>query len=160
MKNVLVVSLVMIATFCVAGESVTVGTNSVVVLPKRNTKPAAWVGATNSYAVSEYVRNGANRYIVTVAGTATNNAPTHQAGVVAYDGVSYRYIKPGKRQGAFIVNDSTNVVYLATDGETAVANTGIRLNASGGAATIAYDDNAEVTAISAVAGSNVTIQDR
>lgn len=37
------------------------------------------------------------------------------------------------RNGFIIVNDSTNVVYLSLGAAAAVANSGIRLNANGGA---------------------------
>ena len=38
------------------------------------------------------------------------------------------------RNMVVLVNDSDEAIYLATDGETAVINRGVRLNASGGSA--------------------------
>lgn len=63
------------------------------------------------------------------------------------------------RQYMVIVNDGSNVVYLALDGDTAaVANKGIRLNAAGGSYEImaneANDYRGAIRAI-AVGGSSV-----
>ena len=161
MKRILVpMLLALLAGIVIAGESVTVGTNSVIVLPRRSSRRfPAWVGNTNSYAIGQYVSYRGVNYVVTTAGTATNTAPTHASGISSYDGVGYRHIKPGVRKGATIVNDSTNVVYLAIDG-VAVANKGIRLNANGGTANIDADDNCEVQAIAGATNNNVTVQDR
>jgi hypothetical protein len=59
------------------------------------------------------------------------------------------------RREITIVNDSANTVYLAL-GATAAMNSGIRLNASGGAYTTNLWEGA-VSAISGVAASVVTV---
>lgn len=62
------------------------------------------------------------------------------------------------RSHAVIINDGTNIVYLAL-GATAVANKGIRLNANGGAYEI-NDQNLFIGAINGIAvggTSNVTV---
>ena len=162
MKNLLIISLVALATYVIAApESVSVGVTSVVVLPQRQKRDySPWIGNTNSYAVGQYLSYKSKNYIVTTAGTATNLPPIHNAGTATRDGVGYRYIMPGVRKGAAIVNDSANVVYLAEDGRTAVANTGIRLNANGGAYVLSEGDQQEVQAISVGSTNNIAISDR
>jgi len=163
MKRFLTIFVSMFVTVIIglAGESVTVGTSSVIILPKRSKeKPPAWVGNTNTYAVGQYVSHKGRSYLVTVGGIATNLAPVHNAGSVARDGVTYRYIKPGLRTTGIIVNDSTNVLYLAENGEEAVLNAGIRLNALGGVYIAEEDNQDEVKGIAGVAGSNATVSDR
>ena len=60
------------------------------------------------------------------------------------------------RQYVSIVNDSANTVYLGFNGKAAIANSGLRLNASGGSYEITAD-NLYYGAISAIApaGSSV-----
>ena len=64
------------------------------------------------------------------------------------------------RKWASVVNDSANVVYLAV-GNSAVLNTGIRLNANGGSVTFGGDNltTQAINGISGTAASVVTVQE-
>lgn len=65
------------------------------------------------------------------------------------------------RHSALFVNDSSNVIWLNVAGATAVANTGIRLNASGGSYYMSYEEGnlntGLITAIAAGASSNLLV---
>lgn len=57
-----------------------------------------------------------------------------------------------------LVNDSTNIIYVATNGSAAALNSGIRLNASGGSATLDKTvPTGQINAIATGAASNLTV---
>lgn len=89
-----------------------------------------------------------------------SNAPTllktaTNAGVSVATSSTAVLAKNTARSHVLIVNDSTNVVYLAL-GATAVANKGIRLNASGGSYEI-NDQNLFIGAINAIAVGGTSV---
>jgi len=66
------------------------------------------------------------------------------------------------RQYAAIVNDGSNVVYLNFNGATAVANSGLRLNANGGTFEITSENlyKGQITAIASGGSSVVTVVEK
>jgi len=164
-KLFILVSVVMAITVAVilAGpENVTVGTNSVILLPRRGEYQYSSIATGVTYVVGQYVEYNGRDYLITSGGSWTNTAPTHISGSASYDGVTLRYVNPGDRKYAIITTDCSTNIYCSIGDKDAEVNKGIRLNADGSSLVIGVEDkiNDEVRGIAATAGNNVTVTDR
>lgn len=145
-------------------QSITVGTSSLMILPPRQLQIdsiPAWANAT-AYAQGSLVRIGARMYFAVIGGTSGASQPAAGIADTVDNTVTWRWIPTGKRNGAAIVNDSTNILYTSF-GYAAVANKGQRLNASGGSLNLSSDNGdslqSAVYGIASGAGSNVAVQE-
>jgi hypothetical protein len=146
-----------------SGQGHTVGTNSVMVLPPRGLAAAdAWAAST-LYSQGDVVKHGASYFWCQTAGGGTNTAS--DAPAIDTDGRSsagtntWEFIKPGARKFGYVVNDSTNAVYL--NDVTATTGAGIPLTSRGSVWNIpAGLMNSPIYAICGSAGNNVATFDR
>jgi len=91
----------------------------------------------------------------------STRTPTHSV-VAAGNGVSADILAANtSRKAALFINDSDTVIYLGVEGNAAVANDGIRLNANGGSYYISSENGnlttPKVTGISSAASKNVLV---
>lgn len=95
--------------------SFTPGTNSAVVLAKRNLtvgQVPAWTKST-AYAAGDYFMTAAQQfYLVRTAGTSGTNAPTAESTAVTNGTLVAEFVPLGPRTGFVIVNAGTNIVDL------------------------------------------------
>ena len=162
MKKILsVLCVVLCAALCRADEpgSFQVLTNSQVIACSRG------IGSAVSWATNLVVRQGMQiksgpaYYWAVIAPTNVSgtNAPSTMSGDVSDGNITWRSFNNGRRNGVIVVNDGTNVVYVAF-GNRAILNNGIRLNASGGSVSVANYQGI-LSAICGVNSNRVTIQE-
>jgi len=152
----LVTLLTMVAGIALAGDapvSITVGTNSVQLIPQRpaNTTRLTWqTGVTNS--PGQVVKYNGNYYFTALGGVSSTNAPTHTTGEASDGVVTWRYVTPGKRGGVMVsVKTSGGKADLSFGQDSASITNGFRLTGEGHAIIFGRDDNfqGEIHAISA-----------
>ena len=96
-----------------------IGTNSTVVLAKRNLTVGhvpAWAKST-AYSAGDYFMTAAQQfYLVRTAGTSGTNAPTAESPAVTNGTLVAEFIPQGPRSGFEIMNTGTNIVDLTIAG--------------------------------------------
>lgn len=95
-----------------------------------------------------------HRLLVETSSATVSSAATNTGVTIGTSSTSI-LSSNASRKSATIVNDSTGIVYLSLSG-TAVLNTGIRINASGGSAVIT-EYTGEITGIGVAGSQNVTV---
>lgn len=156
--------MVSLASLCIrsnadAPASVTVSTNSVMILPARPIKNAVIWTANTTYPQGATVKQDDRYYWAVVGGVSTTTAPTHVYGDAIDNTVTWRKIEKGDRSRWVATVNSTNNVYFSI-GFPAVLNKGIRLNASGGALSLSDGcSNDPVFAIAAETNNVVCVQE-
>jgi len=135
MKNILVMLLLvascshLFAQNTYQPQSVSVGTNSTLILP--DTRPSHTEWATNTaYAVEDIVNSGAALFWCITAGTSTNVAPSQTDGD-ATDGTAVWRVVHTSRNRVALLNDGAVGIALA-NGNTAVAGKGQSVAKTGG----------------------------
>lgn len=109
-------------TFGATDSGWTVGTNSVMIVPR---KPLAqnstdWVQST-AYSQGDTVKSGLNYYFATTAGTTGTTAPTHTTDTAVDGTVTWLHIDAFKRSLLVITMDTAGgVSYLGFDGDAEV----------------------------------------
>ena len=113
--------------------SVTVGTNSVRILPSRTLDGAATWTTNTVYAQGTYVQVSRHRFYMAITGgvSGTGSGPSHSQGIKPEGTVSWLAVNRTDRLEATISNDSAAVIYLS-DTSPAEVGRGYRMNAFGG----------------------------
>jgi len=139
--------------------SMTVGTNSIKVLPSRSLDFAVTYTTNTVYTQGMYVQTSPHRfYMAATAGVSGTNAPNHSQGKATDGTVSWLAVGRTKRTEASVVNDSAVVMYVS-DVPPAVVGEGARLNAAGGSYDLPY--SGELWAIAASGtNNNMSVIDR
>jgi|SRR6056297_590454 len=163
MKYPLIAIFSTLAFIACAGDapvSVTVGTNSVYLVPQRpvNTISTKWAsGVTN--VTGDVVVNSGNYYFTSLGGVTGTNAPTHTSGDASDGGVTWRYMTPGRRGGVLVsVKTSGGSTDLSLGSDDAAVTNGLRLVGEGHALIFGRQDNFQgsIRAVSAD-GSDVVL---
>lgn len=103
-----------------------IGTTNMPIVPRRPISSATlWTNATPVSAGEYYENSRGEVYMALTAGTTTNE-PLNTAGDFTADAVSWRKTYPHERRSLWLVNLSTNTLYLGL-GYPAEAGKGIAL---------------------------------
>lgn len=147
----LLVLLTVGSAFATAPASQTVGTNSVMVVPRKPLSYTDWTAST-AYAQGACVKSGFYYYFAVVAGTTSTTAPTHTSGEATDGTVTWRQVSQNRRQGVVVsIKTASGKADLSLANTPAIADGGIRLSGEAHSLVFSVDDNfqGEIHAISA-----------
>jgi len=142
-KLIALLTMLSASVFADAPATMTVSTNSLILVPK---KPVAYTSWTTNTVVAQgaVVRNDGLYYFAVDGGTTTNAAPTHTSGDVEASpgGITWRQISPNKRNGVVVVSQtSSGSVNLSFGAFAAVPAYGPKLVGDGHFLLFGVEDN-------------------
>lgn len=141
------------------GYRVTVGTNLITVVPAAKMGSAATWVTTNAYPQGAYVESSAdgNVYMALIAGTSGTNAPAGNPTVTDGTVTWVRCQSSTRKVVSISVDAADGPVYIQPEGIMPTVPAGIRLNASGGNATITGNDAQGSVKAATASGTNVLV---